>query len=126
VLASHTLPALPNRPACVPRSIPPRRGADRLPVPAGLQKAGSGRLGCGLLAWGLPASVSPSRVPGPFGRVQEYEVLDSGLVSKSKQHVEVKHGTAESVLTSGDAMGMVASRQQCPPCTEPAVLRGGH
>ena len=58
---------LPSRitlvfPACFPRSIPPRHRTDRFVVPAGLQKAGSCKLGCGLLLWELPASLSPRRM----------------------------------------------------------------
>lgn len=84
--------------ACFPPSVPPRRRTDRFLVPAGLRKAGSCRLGCGLLVRELPASVSPRRVQGPFGRGKEYEILNSSLVSKSKQRVRGKHSTAERVL----------------------------
>lgn len=85
-------------PACFPCSLLP------WPRPAGFlyllgcRRQGGLLQGCGLLVWELPASVSPWRMQGPFGREKEYEILSSSLVSKAKQHVRGKYSTAECVL----------------------------
>lgn len=65
----------------------------------GCRRQGGLLQGCGLLVWELPASVSPWRMQGLFGREKEYKILSSSLVSKAKQHVRGKYSTAERVLS---------------------------
>lgn len=120
----------PSIPVCFPCSILPWHRTGGFLVAAGLQRAGSCRLGCGLVVWELPASVSMRRMPGPFGRgkgVRDTRFQFSFQIKATCERETLGQQSTfflvpddairMSHLGSGTCVHLVLSQQ---------VLRGGH